>query len=189
MRPQLCVASRTQWRSWLKRNHGKEAETWLVYFKKHTGKASINYSDSVEEALCFGWIDGIKRRVDDERYVHRFTPRKSRSQWSPLNITRAKKMIDEGKMTSAGLAAFDQRRTHDDEILEAKGAKEIALPSEIEESLMANEKAWENFNKLAPGYRKQYVGWLRSAKKQATREKRLREAIVLLAENKKLGMK
>jgi len=173
----------------LKKNHAKEKEIWLIYFKKSTGKPSIDYTDSVEEALCFGWIDGLKKSIDEQKYAYRFTPRKPGSKWSPLNIKLANKMIKEGKMTQAGLVAFNQKVIYDEEILKAREVKEIPLTPEIEKVLKANKKAWENFNNLAPSYRKQYVGWLRSAKKRETRERRLEEAIKLLTENKKLGMK
>ena len=186
---EIYVSDRKGWRSWLSDNHAKVEEVWLVYYKKHTGKPTINYTDSVEEALCFGWIDGLKQSIDSERYAYRFTPRKRGSKWSPLNIRLAKKMIEEGKMSEAGLAAFNQRVSYDEEILNARSAKEIPLTPEIESALKANKKAWDNFNNLTPSYRKQYVGWLRSAKRPETRAKRLKEAITLLAENKKLGMK
>lgn len=189
MEPKLCVSGRREWRAWLKKHHATIETVWLVYFKKHTDKPTINYIDSVEEALCFGWIDGIKKRIDEQKYTHRFTPRKRGSKWSPLNIELAAKMMEEGKMTQAGLVAFDQRIAYDEEFLNSRDAKGIPLTSEIERSLKANQKAWENFNNLAPSYRKQYVGWLTNAKRQETREKRMREAIRLLAENKKLGMK
>ncbi len=189
MKPELYASSREEWRSWLKKNHAKAEEVWLVYYKKHTGKSSINYTDSVEEALCFGWIDGIKKRIDEEKYAHRFTPRKAKSKWSPLNIRLAKKMIVEGKMTQMGLASFNQKMNYDEDILNAKNAKEIPLTQEIEEALKANKKAWEHFNNLAPSHKKQYVGWLISAKRSEIRERRLEEAIKLLAGNKKLGMK
>ena len=189
MKSELYVSNRKEWQSWLKKNHSKTKEIWLVYFKKNTGKPSINYADSVEEALCFGWIDGLKKSIDEQKYAYRFTPRKSGSKWSPLNIKLAKKMIEEGKMTQAGLMAFNQMIAYDEDILKARDAKEIPLTSEIEKALKANKKAWENFNNLAPSYRKQYVGWLRSAKKQETMERRIEEAIKLLMENKKLGMK
>lgn len=183
------ASNRQEWRSWLVKNHAKTNEIWLVYFKKSTGKPSIKYTDSVEEALCFGWIDGLKRSIDEQRYAYRFTPRKSASKWSPLNIKLAKKMIEKGKMTQAGLMVFNQRRTYDEEILKARDAQEIPLTPEIEAALRANKKAWDNFNRLAPSYKKQYAGWLGSAKKQETRDRRIEEAIVLLAANKKLGMK
>ena len=105
----ITAASRIEWRAWLEKNHATETEVWLVYYKKHTGKQSVSYLESVMEALCFGWIDGIKKRVDDERYIHRFTPRKPNSKWSPSNIAQAKELIESGAMTEAGLAAFRKR--------------------------------------------------------------------------------
>ena len=189
MKSEKYASGRKEWRSWLIENHAKAEEVWLIYYKKHTGKPTIAYTDSVEEALCFGWIDGLKKSIDSEKYTYRFTPRKRGSKWSPLNIKLAKKMIEEGKMTEAGLAAFNQRVSYDEELLKAINAKEIPLTPEIENGLKANKQAWNNFNNLAPSYRKQYVGWLRSAKKPETREKRLKEAIKLLTRNEKLGMK
>ena len=189
MKPELYASSRDEWRAWLKKNHAKAKEVWLIYYKKHTGKSSVSYTDSVEEALCFGWIDGIKKRIDAEKYAHRFTPRKAKSRWSPLNIRLAQKMIEEGKMTRMGLAAFNQKISYDEDILKARNAKELSLTPGIEEVLQANEKAWEHFNNLAPSHKKQYIGWLMSAKRPETRKRRLEEAIKLLAGNKKLGMK
>ena len=181
--------SRKDWRDWLKKNHAIEKEIWLVYYKKHTEKPTISYRDSVEEAICFGWIDGIKKRIDDERYVHRFTLRKVKSKWSALNISLAKKMINERKMTSFGLAYFEQRLEYDKEFIKTRASNEIILIPEIEKVLKSNKKAWDNFCKLAPGYKKQYVGWLASTKKEDTLQKRLKEAINLLEQNQKLGMK
>ena len=189
IKSELNVSNRKEWRTWLRNNHAEAKEIWVVYFKKITGKPSIHYTDSVEEALCFGWIDGLKKSIDEERYAYRYTPRKSGSKWSPLNINLAERMIDEGKMTQAGLVSFNQKITYDEENLKARDAKEIPLTSEMEKALRANKKAWENFNDLAPSYRKQYVGWLRSAKKQETLARRIAEAIQLLTENKQLGMR
>ena len=182
MKVRVCPSSRAEWRSWLRENHPIEKEAWLFYYKKHTGKPTVSYRDSVEEALCFGWIDGIKKTIDDERYCHRFTPRRPNSKWSPLNISLAKKLIEQGKMMPAGLASFEQRKTYAEK-------KEFTLTPGIEKALKDNSIAWEHFNKLAPGYRKQYVGWLASAKKPETQAKRLKEALSLLEQNKKLEMK
>jgi len=99
----LYVTSRDDWRAWLRRNHDKEKQVWVIYYKKHTGKPSIPYDDSVEEALCFGWVDSIIRRIDDEKFARKFTPRKAKSRWSEANKKRARKMMKEGKMTDAGL--------------------------------------------------------------------------------------
>lgn len=185
----ISVPDRKAWRSWLENNHASQDEVWLAYYKKHTGKASVTYMDSVKEALCFGWIDGLKKRIDDDRYAHRFTPRKANSKWSPQNIRLAEELIGAGEMTKAGLAAFDQRVPYDEELQKRLAAKELPLTNETEMGLKTSPKAWENFNQLTPGYRKQYVGWLQSAKRPETREKRLAEAIALLEANKKLGMK
>ena len=182
MKVRVCPSSRAEWRSWLRENHPIEKEAWLYYYKKHTGKPTVSYRDSVEEALCFGWIDGIKKTIYDERYCHRFTPRRPNSKWSPLNISLAKKLIEQGKMMPAGLASFEQRKTYAEK-------KEFTLTPGIEKVLNDNSIAWEHFNKLAPGYRKQYVGWLASAKKPETQAKRLKEALSLLEQNKKLEMK
>ena len=189
MKKEYCATSREEWRSWLKNNQSTEKEVWLVYYKKHTGKPSLSYMESLEEALCFGWIDGIKRKIDEEKYAHRFTPRKLNSKWSVRNVRLAEKLIEEGKMTPSGLLAFKQRTSYDDEFVEATSAKEISIPIEIEEALKTNGQAWDNFSNLATGYKKQYILWLTTAKKVETRQKRLNEAIRLLAKNEKLGMK
>ncbi len=188
-KPAFCAASRQEWRSWLEKHHTRESQVWLVYFKKHTGKPSLSYTESLEEALCFGWVDGIKRRIDEERYAHRFSPRRQKSRWSPTNILLARRLIAEGKMTPVGLDSFNRRVSYDDEFVKAKKASVISLGSELERRLRANKAAWRFFNDLAPGYKRQYIDWLVSAKKSLTRERRLTEAIKLLADNKKLGMK
>lgn len=185
----LSVSDRKAWRAWLTEYHASEQEIWLAYYKKHTGKASVSYMDSVREALCFGWIDGLKRRIDEERYAHRFTPRRADSKWSPQNIRLAKELIAAGVMTEAGFAAFSQRVTYDENLQKLISAKGIPLSTETEKVLRASQKAWDNFNKLAPGYRKQYVAWVQSGKRPETRKKRLEEAVSLLEANQKLGMK
>lgn len=185
----LSFADRAAWRSWLAENHASEQEVWLAFYKKHTGKATVTYMDSVKEALCFGWIDGLKKSIDDEKYAHRFTPRRPNSKWSPLNIRLAQELIESGEMTAAGLAAFNQRVAYDKELQTLLEAKEIPLTAATETALKANKKAWNNFNNMAAGYRKQYVAWLQSAKKPETRKRRLAEAIRLLEADRKLGMK
>jgi uncharacterized protein YdeI (YjbR/CyaY-like superfamily) len=186
---QIYAADRSEWRSWLKKNHAGVKEIWLIYYKKHTRKPSVGYADSVEEAICFGWIDGLKKRIDEQRYTHRFTPRRPSSKWSARNIETAQRMIKEGKMTQAGLAAFKKGIPYDGEIQTERDAKAIPLTPQIEQALRTNKKAWENFLNLSPSCKKQYIGWIRSAKKQETINRRIKEAIKLLAENKKLGLK
>jgi uncharacterized protein YdeI (YjbR/CyaY-like superfamily) len=189
MNPRVTCPDRQAWRTWLQDNHDRCAEVWLVFYKKHTGKSGIAYRDAVEEAICHGWIDGLKRRIDDERYAYRFTPRRPKSKWSPLNIRLAERLIADGQMTPVGLAAYARRKHYDEEFLEARRSDRVNLPAEIESELRSNEAAWKNYRALAPGYRKQYATWLTQAVKPETRNRRLKEALRLLEENRKLGMK
>lgn len=186
----LYVTSRDEWRAWLEKNHEAEKEVWLIYYKKHTNQPRIPYDDAVEEALCFGWIDSIVQKIDDERYAQKFTPRKSSSKWSESNKRRIRKLLKEGKLTQAGLAKISEGVLKTEEgSKSARKTKELVIPSYLSEALRANKKAWENFNNLPPSYRRQYVGWIATAKKEETRKKRIREAIELLARNEKLGMR
>jgi uncharacterized protein YdeI (YjbR/CyaY-like superfamily) len=189
MEKRFHPAGREEWRAWLRDNHADADEVWLVYYKAHTGKPSVSYRESVEEALCFGWIDGIRKSIDDGRYCHRFSPRRAKSKWSPLNIELARKMIAQGRMTPAGQACFERREEYAEAFLRAREQPVFRLTREMERALKDNPPAWDNFKRLAPGYRKQYAAWLVSAKKPETRAKRLAEAIALLRENRKLGMK
>ena len=175
--PSAHCTTRAEWRDWLQKHHASHSEVWLHYFKKHTGKHSVTYRESLEEALSFGWIDGLKRRVDEERYDHRFTPRKAKSKWSPLNIRLAEKLIDEGKMTGAGLAAFENRVAYDDEFLDKRNQAAPPEPREFTNALEAKPRARQNLLAMAPGYRKQYIGWITAAKRPETRSKRIAEAI------------
>jgi uncharacterized protein YdeI (YjbR/CyaY-like superfamily) len=186
----LHLTERREWRAWLDANGGKEKEIWLVFHKKHTGKARLAYDDAVEEAICFGWIDSIVKRMDEERYAQKFTPRNRGSKWSNLNIARAKKMIAAGRMTAAGSALFDPALLH------RKPAPRPAsppaaqpVPAYILGALAADQKAGDFFTSLAPSYRRLYVRWVDSAKKEETRKKRLAEMIATLRAGRKLGMK
>lgn len=107
----LCPKTLFEWREWLAKHHATKSEIWIVFYKKHTGKQIAPYQDIVDEALCFGWIDGIEKRIDDERYALRFTPRKKKSNWSATNIARYKKLLKAGKITPAGAAAFARKDT------------------------------------------------------------------------------
>jgi uncharacterized protein YdeI (YjbR/CyaY-like superfamily) len=187
---ELYVHDRIEWRAWLEQNHAVESEIWLVYYKKHTGKPRIPYDDAVEEAICFGWIDSIVQRIDDEKFVQKFTPRKKRSSWSEINIKRLRKMISEGRITEAGLSVVDESILKQREDSEARRPREaLAVPEFFREALMANEKALENFNRLACSYRNLFIRWISAAQKEETRNRRIRESIDLLARGGKLGMK
>lgn len=185
---EFTPGSRAEWRSWLERNHDARTEVWLVFYKRHTGKPTLSYNDAVEEAVCFGWIDGVKRSIDDERYTHRFTPRKPASKWSATNRKRAGKMIRDGLMTAAGRKAIRQAkraRTWD-----APAATiDLSVPPELAEFLRTNEKAASFFESLAPSCRTQFTGWINSAKRPGTRQRRLAESMDLLERGLELGMR
>jgi uncharacterized protein YdeI (YjbR/CyaY-like superfamily) len=186
----LHVIERRQWRAWLEANGGKEKEIWLIFYKKHTGKARLAYDDAVEEAICFGWIDSTVKRLDEEAYAQKFTPRNRNSKWSDLNIRRARKMIAAGLMASAGLAKIDPAllkrnqvppRTYPD--------KNSTIPPFILAGLAADHAAWNYFQTLAPSYCRLYSRWVASAKKEETRQKRLAELVATMRAGRKLGMK
>jgi len=186
---QRYMKTRGQWRSWLEKHHDREKELWLIFYKKHTGRTGLAYEEAVQEALCFGWIDGILKRIDDEKHTIRFSPRRKNSIWSQTNKKRVARMIAEMRMTEAGLAkvAAAKRNGQWENASVQRPTPEI--PSELNQALAGNKAARENFENLAPSYRRQYIWWIAIAKRAETRRKRVVEAVRLLAENKKLGMK
>ena len=186
---QVYVADRDQWRDWLSRYHTSEAGIWLVFYKKGTSKPTIDYEDAVEEALCFGWIDSIIKKIDDQKYVRKFTLRKDKSVWSQLNKKRANKMIKQGMMTEAGLAKIKAAKKNGCWNQEARPQISFEVPPEFAKALARNKKAKVNFDQLAPTYRKYYIGWIATAKRPETKERRIAESIALLEKGKKLGMK
>ncbi len=192
MTEELYLSDRKNWRAWLMENRDAKREVWLIYYKKHTGITSISYDDSVEEALCFGWVDSIIRKIDEEKFARKFSPRTDKSTWSEANKKRAKKMIREGKMTEAGWAKIRKAKDSGEWFKTPASTiykRKLFIPSYLEDSLAANKIALENFNKLAESQKKNFVGWIDSAKKEETRRRRLAEAIELLKRNQKLGMK
>ncbi len=183
----LNVRTRAQWHAWLEKNHMSVAEIWLVFHKKQTGKTSIGYDAAVEEALCFGWIDSLVRRLDAERYARKFTPRKADSRWSDLNRRRYASLEKRGLLADAGRATSPSgKRAY---TLPQRRALDAALPNYIERALKADPGAWNFFETLAPSYRRAYVGWIDAAKREETKARRLREAVVRLAKGEKLGLK
>jgi len=177
-----------EWRVWLKRNHLLEQEVWLVYYKKEAGKLGVEYDESVDWALCYGWIDSLIKKIDDERYARKFTPRKVGSIWSKSNIMRVGRLIEEGKMTKYGLELFRERNN---KLLFAEKfkVKESPFPPEFFKAIKKNKQAWQNFQKFPPSHRRQYQMWITSAKKADTRDRRIEEAVSLIAENVKSLMK
>jgi uncharacterized protein YdeI (YjbR/CyaY-like superfamily) len=160
------------WRKWLERNHDKAPEIWVGLHKKDSGLPSVTYKEAVDQALCFGWIDGIARGIDEKSYKQRFTPRSKRSTWSAINIARIGELKALGLLHPAGLAAFEQRdptRTNQYSFEQEK----IRFTNADEGSFRGNKKAWAFFESQPPGYRKQATWWVLSAKKDETRQKRL----------------
>jgi uncharacterized protein YdeI (YjbR/CyaY-like superfamily) len=182
MRKTLYVTSREKWRAWLTKHYQSETEVWLIYYKKHSGQPRIAYDHAVEEALCFGWIDSLVKRIDDEKFAQKFTPRRDGAKWSALNKRRLRKLIREGRMTEAGLAKIDVAMLSE-EAPAKPGKGELDIPRFVKQALMANAKAWENFRSLAPSRRKAYIRLIMDAKKEETRQQRLRETVSRLEQN------
>lgn len=186
----LHVIDREKWRAWLQANGEKEKEIWMVFHKKHTGKKSLAYDEAVEEALCFGWIDSIIKRLDEETYARKFTPRNRGSKWSELNIARAKKMIAAGLMTPIGLSKIEPGILKRKPSAARPGQSAAsAIPAFILEAMAADRPAWDYFQALAPSYRRLYCRWVAGAKKEETRQKRLAELVATMRAGRKLGLK
>ena len=179
----LEVRTRKQWRSWLAKHHQSSPGVWFVFHKKHTGIESVPYEDAVREALCFGWIDSLVKRLDEDRYALKFTPRKPTSKWSDLNRRRWTELQEAGLLTPAGVAAGPTDNSY------APRPKVPELPAYFASALKATPEAWRHFNELPRTERRQYVVWVHVAKRAETRERRIRESVALLAAGKKLGLK
>ncbi|MGH8545138.1 MAG: YdeI/OmpD-associated family protein [Gammaproteobacteria bacterium] len=180
----LEVQTRQEWRAWLQNSHKSASEIWLVFHKRHTGLTELGYDDAVEEALCFGWIDSLVRRLDDDRFARKFTPRKPDSRWSTSNRRCYADLEARGLLAAAGLERAPTSRSGD-----APRPSASVLPSYIELALKADPRAYANFKQLSPSNRRAYIGWIDSAKREETKAKRLREAVGLLAAGQKLGLK
>jgi uncharacterized protein YdeI (YjbR/CyaY-like superfamily) len=179
----LHFTSRKDWRAWLARNHASSPGIWFVFYKAHTGQKSIPYEDMVREALCFGWIDSLIKRLDDDRYAVKVTPRQPTSKWSSLNRKRWAELKAADLLTAAGLAAAPTKNTY------AAKPDIPDLPKYIAKAFQEDTRAWKFFQGLAPSYRRYFVAWIHTAKRAETREKRIRESMRLLAAGKKLGLK
>lgn len=188
--------TRKVWRQWLEKNHTSSPGIWMIYYKKETGKRRFGYDEAVEEALCFGWIDSLPRKLDAERSMLKFTPRKPKSVWSRLNKTRIEKLVKNGLMTPAGMAKIEQAKkdgswdtltpsdTHTDG---------NSMPADLLKAFSKNlpggqgKKALENFKAFSPSYRKQFLSWIDSAKRPETKAQRICQTVLMAAANKKPG--
>jgi uncharacterized protein YdeI (YjbR/CyaY-like superfamily) len=178
--------SSAEFHRWLEKNHGAAGELWVGFHKKSSGHPSITYSEALDEALCFGWIDGVRKSVDEGRYMIRFTPRKPKSKWSAVNIKRAGELKALGRMEPAGLAAFEGREQAKAGYSYEERPRE--LDSVCEERFRAHPKAWEFFQAQPPGYRRTVSFWVMSAKKEETRLRRLGQLIDGSAWGERLGI-
>jgi uncharacterized protein YdeI (YjbR/CyaY-like superfamily) len=174
-------------RAWLEEHHAAESELLVGFHKKGTGRPSLTWPESVDQALCFGWIDGVRRSLGEHSYTIRFTPRKARSTWSAINIKRAKELIDEGLMRPAGLAAFERRSDDRSRIYAYERRDDAKLPAAAEREFRANRKAWAFFSEQAPWYRRNATHWVISAKREETRRRRLKTLIDDSAQGRRLA--
>jgi len=186
----LYTTTAFEWHSWLEAHNAKEpGEIWLVFFRKATGKPSMEYEEAIDEAICFGWVDSIIKKIDSERYAVKFTPRKQESHWSQSNRNRVQRLTTEGRMIPAGLAKVQAAKAMGTWDPPAPARARDEIPVELLEALEKNVKARRTFEHLAPSHRRQYAGWIADAKRRETRERRAAEAVSRLEKGQRLGMK
>jgi uncharacterized protein YdeI (YjbR/CyaY-like superfamily) len=178
-------ASQAEFRRWLEAHHRSSSELWVGFYKKGTRKAGIGYKEAVDEALCFGWIDGLKKRIDDERYVHRFTPRRAGSIWSAVNIKRMNELIALGLVAPHGRQTYEQRDPKKAGLYSFENRPQRLAPA-LEARFRADARAWTFFNAQPPGYRRVCVHYVMSAKRDDTRLRRLDALIATSAGEKRL---
>ena len=179
----LDVRTRVAWRRWLAKHHASSPGIWLLRYKQHTGVTSMPYEDLVCEALCFGWVDSLIKRVDDNCYAIKVTPRRPTSKWSDTNRRRWKQLRAAGLLATPGVAAAPTGNGY------APHPPIPELPAYVAKALKTNLRAWQHFQALAPTYQRDFVVWIHTAKRAETRERRIRESIELLSAGKKLGLK
>ena len=169
--------NRREWRNWLSENNDKKNELWLVHRKKRTGIASVRLEDAVMEAICFGWIDGKLRSIDEDRYIVRYSPRRPNSVWSKINKDRAETLIRSGKMAAAGLAKIDEARQNGMWDAAYTNRHRDKIPPDLQKALEGDKDARTNFGNFANSYRNMYIGWVNDAKTDTTRKKRITEVV------------
>ena len=179
--------NRAAWRQWLKKNHKAQKEIWLVYYKKDSGKQRLSYSDAVEEALCFGWIDSTMKPVDEISFAQRFTPRKDPANWSHLNMERAKRMIEQGLMTTAGIEKLGDALTYDHKTKKA-AHHAFTLAAGLKKALQSDKQTWRNFQKFPEHYKRIRIGWLENSRHRPEFfKKRLAYFLKMTKQNKRYG--
>ena len=177
-----------RWRRWLATHHASASEIWHILHKRHTGKPSIAYDDAVDEALCYGWIDSLIKRIDDDRYARKFTPRKANSTWSSANVRRYAALKASHRLAAPGLERAPDGRPIVDMPPLPTSVRD-GVPPYIEKGLRQNPVAWKCFERLPPSHRRRYVLWIDTAKREETKQHRLRQAIDKLRAGQELGLK
>lgn len=188
----FLAQSRKEWRDWLSRNHDKKTGVWLVYYKKSTGLRSIGYDEAVEEALCYGWIDSLPRKMDEQRSALKFSPRKPGSVWSELNKKRVSELIQKKQMRAPGLAKIKLAQKDGSwDLLTAsdRQAAEGLLPEDLQQAFEGKAKAYAQFQAFSRSVRKQFLSWIDSAKRTETRQARIQQTVLMSAAGKKPGPK
>jgi uncharacterized protein YdeI (YjbR/CyaY-like superfamily) len=180
---ELYVKTREEWRRWLEENHKSCDGIWFTYYKKPSGKPSVPYNDAVEEALCFGWIDGKIKRINDDYYVQWFTPRRKGSRWSALNLSRAGKLIKLNLMMPPGLKEYELADKND-----VKSETSSVMPDDLLNALKDNDVACKNFLNFPPSCRKMYILWVNDAKREDTRKNRIIKVVERSEKNIKAGI-
>jgi len=186
---QLYFKTASDLRTWLQENHDTSAGIWLVFFKKESGKPSLSYEESVEEALCYGWIDSVIKKIDEQSYVRKFSPRKDGSNWSDLNKKRVEILINKGRMTEIGMAKIEIAKQNGEWDKPDSPRRQFEMPEEFKKALDTNQSANDFFNTLTKTEKKQFITWIASGKRAETREKRIQESIQLLDKHQKLGLR
>lgn len=186
---QLYFATIVHWHQWLVDNHETENAVWLEFHKSASSKKSLSYPEALDEALCFGWIDSIIKRIDDKIYIRKFSRRNPKSRWSQVNKKKVEQLIKSGRMTPAGYAIIKIAKSNGCYDKPDQRPVISKIPPEFQQALDKNNKAKQYFDTLAPTYRTRYIMWIATAKKPETKNKRIKEAIQTLAKNQPLGLK
>jgi uncharacterized protein YdeI (YjbR/CyaY-like superfamily) len=176
----------SHFRKWLELNHATTTELWVAFYRKDSGRRSITWPESVDEALCFGWIDGLRKRINVESYKIRFSPRKVKSNWSVINISRAQELTRTGRIRPAGAKAFEQRIPERSGVYSYENRKTATLDKRAEKQIRSSPAAWKFLQAQSPSYRQLVTWWVMSAKKEETRERRLARLIAASACGKRL---
>lgn len=184
----LSFSNRDEWRRWLEKNHVTVNGVWLIHYKKRLAKATLSVREAVEESLCFGWIDSTLKKLDDERFILKYSPRKPNSLWSKINKEKAEALIASGRMTQAGLEKIREAKQNGLWDIAYTNKTKERIPVDLKQALVTDGKAWNNFKKFANSYRNMYCGWVMAAKTEETRTRRIAEVVTRSRQNKKPGI-